>query len=184
MHYDPKLLVFHERRPTPRSFARQMFKYGRGRGDLMRRNPATTRAAYLAPALLLLYLLMLPALLVYGGALSLIPLLLYAGLILAGASRARGRCAVRSRARRGRVAGACEDARTLRRAIRAPLAAALTVLLHVSYGAGVLRGGVGSTPRAHGRRDGNGGSTQPARWEEDRSPHAHPQSPVVVGDQR
>lgn len=56
MRYDPTLRVFHVRRAQFESFAQQMLKYGRGRGELMRRDPTTIRAAYLAPAALLLYL--------------------------------------------------------------------------------------------------------------------------------
>ncbi|MGH9026751.1 MAG: glycosyltransferase, partial [Acidimicrobiia bacterium] len=37
MLYDPYLAVYHERRDTPRGFAQQMFKYGRGRGQVMAR---------------------------------------------------------------------------------------------------------------------------------------------------
>src|ERR1019366_807555 len=47
MRYEPSLRVFHARRAAPRSFARQMFKYGRGRGQLVARRPSTLRAAYL-----------------------------------------------------------------------------------------------------------------------------------------
>ena len=43
MHFDPSLVVLHERRPTVSGFGRQMHKYGRGRGQLMvRRRPSTS----------------------------------------------------------------------------------------------------------------------------------------------
>jgi len=56
MRYEPSLRVFHARRPTLRSFAKQMFKYGRGRGQLLARRPTTLRLAYALPTLLLAYL--------------------------------------------------------------------------------------------------------------------------------
>ena len=52
MHYDPELAVFHERRDTFSGFGRQMYKYGRGRGQLMVRTPATASPAYLVPSAL------------------------------------------------------------------------------------------------------------------------------------
>ena len=60
MHYDPELAVFHERRDTFSGFGRQMYKYGRGRGQLMVRTPATASPAYLVPSALLAYGALLP----------------------------------------------------------------------------------------------------------------------------
>jgi GT2 family glycosyltransferase len=129
MLYEPALRVFHARRPSWGSFARQMVKYGRGRGQLVRREPATARAAYLAPAALLLYLLALPALLAGLGAtlFMLAPLMLYAVLI--------GTTSIRI-------------AWSLRRAGDAPLALALIITIHACYGAGVIRGIVLPGPAA------------------------------------
>lgn len=62
MHYDPNLAAFHERRPSLRSFAAQMFKYGLGRGQLARQAPATLRPAYTVPSALLMYLMAAAAL--------------------------------------------------------------------------------------------------------------------------
>jgi succinoglycan biosynthesis protein ExoA len=124
MHYDPSLRVFHARRPTWKGFARQMFKYGHGRGQLLVRDRRTFRAAYLAPGLLVLYAAALAVALPTGllgrrWPLALVPLAVYLGGVLAGAARI---------------------AATLRRAHALPLAAALTVTVHVCYGLGVLRG--------------------------------------------
>ena len=122
MLYDPSLRVFHARRRTWRSFGGQMFKYGRGRGQLLARRPSTLRGAYLAPTLFLLYLLLLPALVVARSAVALIvlsPLAVYCAVTLATALRAAG---------------------MLRRSSDALLVAALIPTLHVCYGAGVIRG--------------------------------------------
>jgi cellulose synthase/poly-beta-1,6-N-acetylglucosamine synthase-like glycosyltransferase len=56
MFYDPALVAYHERRPTVGSFARQMHKYGYGRGQLTARDPRTLRPAHLVPSALLAYL--------------------------------------------------------------------------------------------------------------------------------
>ena len=121
MRYEPGLRVFHDRRPTRRSFAAQMFKYGRGRGQLMARRPQTLRAAYVAPSALLLYLILAPALLAAGGRAALVlgPAVLYGALVIATALRI---------------------AWTLRRLKDAPLAGALILTVHFGYGLGVLRG--------------------------------------------
>jgi GT2 family glycosyltransferase len=122
MHYEPTLRVFHARRPTLASFARQMFKYGRGRGQLLARRPGTFRMAYVAPAALLLYLLVvLPAAIIAGAplAVALAPAAIYLSLT---------------------IATALWIASTLRRPAATPLAATLIAVIHASYGAGVLRG--------------------------------------------
>ncbi len=121
MLYDPSLRVYHARRPTPSAFVRQMFKYGRGRGQLVARRPGTVRAAYLAPAAFVLYLLLLPALVALSGASAFATILLaaYCGLILASS---------------------VWIAWTLRRPAAAPVAVLLVITLHLCYGAGVLRG--------------------------------------------
>ena len=118
MQYDPQLLAYHSRRPTTRGFARQMYKYGTGRGQLVRRTPATLRPAHLAPTAILLYLIAAPVLWLVE------PLLLLPGLVYVAAL----------------IAAAAKVARGFRSAKVAPLAAWLTVVVHVCYGAGVLRG--------------------------------------------
>ena len=62
MQYDPNLNVWHHRRASLSSFARQMFKYGSGRGQVMVRSPRHQRLEYLLPALLLVYWPLLPVL--------------------------------------------------------------------------------------------------------------------------
>lgn len=121
MRYEPGLRVFHARRQTWRSFGAQMFKYGRGRGQLLARWPATTRFAYVAPSLLLAYLVLLLAVWAWRSppVPALVPVALYALIVLAGAIRI---------------------AATLGMATGVPLAAALTCTVHACYGLGVLRG--------------------------------------------
>ena len=136
MRYDPGLRVFHSRRPTWRKFARQMLKYGRGRGQLLARSPGTFRAAYLAPTALLLYLLLIPVLLALGVGLvpALAPLVLYLALV---------------------ISSALWIGLTLGKPLSIPLAAWLTMTVHVCYGAGVLQGMIS-------RLQARSGS--PARW--------------------
>ncbi|CAN5720883.1 hypothetical protein BH24ACT3_BH24ACT3_09100 [soil metagenome] len=50
MHYDPARVAYHERRATWGGFARQMHKYGRGRGQLTRLAPTSLRPFHLAPS--------------------------------------------------------------------------------------------------------------------------------------
>jgi hypothetical protein len=121
MRYEPSLRAFHTRRPGLGSLARQMLKYGRGRGELTRRHPGTVRAAYLAPTAFLVYLLLLPAIAAWGGQplLALTPLAIYAALVTATGLRIGW---------------------TLRRFAAAPLATALIPLVHLCYGAGVPLG--------------------------------------------
>jgi succinoglycan biosynthesis protein ExoA len=122
MRYDPTLRVFHKRRATWRGFAAQMFKYGRGRGQLVVREPGTARVAYLLPSAVLIYLIVVLALAVTGSeppATLLVPIAAYAALALAGASWI---------------------ALTLRRVTAVPIALGLILTVHGCYGAGVLRG--------------------------------------------
>jgi succinoglycan biosynthesis protein ExoA len=131
MRYDPELVAFHERRPSLRGFVKQMFKYGWGRGALMARDPRTARFAYLAPPALLIYLLALPGLVLAAqqGLVAMLPLGLYGALTAASASRIGW---------------------TLRWSRAVPVAAALTVLTHLSYGVGLVGGLSGA--RAGGNR--------------------------------
>lgn len=119
MYYDPRLVAYHHRRPTLGGFARQMFKYGHGRGQLTRREPQTLRPAYLVPSLMVLYALVGPVLAVTVHPVALLPLAAYAvGIVLEAAWIAM----------------------TLKRLRDLALAIVLLVVLHVGYGAGVLRG--------------------------------------------
>jgi succinoglycan biosynthesis protein ExoA len=121
MRYEPDLRVFHARRPRLSSFAAQMFKYGRGRGELLRRDPRTFRAAYLAPAALLIYLLIASVTISLSSHVELLlaPAALYCVLTVGSALRVGW---------------------TLGRLLDVPLAAALIGTVHACYGAGVLRG--------------------------------------------
>src|SRR4029079_10331280 len=115
--------VFHERRDTFSGFGRQMYKYGRGRGQLMVRTPATASPAYLVPSALIAYGALLPIAAALTRrrmrAATLAPLAAYAAVV---------------------GTGAVAIAATLRKPTTLPLAAALITELHVCYGAGVLRG--------------------------------------------
>jgi glycosyltransferase involved in cell wall biosynthesis len=126
MRYDPALAVFHERRDTFAGFARQMRKYGRGRGQLIRRNWRTARVAHFIPSALVAYAVALPLLVTATPAFA----LGLAAYLLA--------VAISSTA----------IATTLReRRLRSwPLAFALTVTLHVCYGWGVIWGLAGRRP--------------------------------------
>ncbi len=122
MFYSPDLAVYHERRGSLRGFAQQMHKYGRGRGQLLARRQRTLRPAFLAPSVLLAYLLALPLLLLAVGPVAAVPGVLW----LAGVA-----------------AAAAWIARTLHRPTDVFLAATLLVVLHVCYGSGVVRGTLG-----------------------------------------
>ena len=90
MYYDPRLVAYHERRPTLRGFAQQMHKYGHGRGQLTRREPRTLRPAYLVPSLMLLYALVAPAIAVVVHPAALLPFVAYAaGMVVSAAWIAR-----------------------------------------------------------------------------------------------
>lgn len=124
MRYDPRLVAYHERRPSWRSFAAQMRTYGLGRGQLARRRPATFRPAHAAPAALVVYLAALP-LLVWWSPVWLVPLAGYLGAVVAGAVRV---------------------AATLRHPAASLVASAQILAVHACYGAGVIAGLV--RPRA------------------------------------
>jgi glycosyltransferase involved in cell wall biosynthesis len=131
MRYEPSLRVFHARRPTWRSFATQIVKYGRGRGQLISRQPETARVAFLMPVLVLVYLVALPGLLLLAvpPGLALAPGAAY--LLLSAAS-------------------AAWIGLTLESVAAVPVALALTFTVHACYGWGVLMGLPGSgQPDAH-----------------------------------
>ncbi len=119
MYYSPDLVAYHERRATPMGFARQMFKYGRGRGQLSVRRPRDIRLPFVVPTLLLVYLLATPLATLALGPASLIGVLAYLAVASAGAVRI---------------------AATLRRAGELPLALWLIIVMHCCYGAGFVRG--------------------------------------------
>jgi hypothetical protein len=129
MVYDPGMAVYHERRASFRGFASQLFKYGRGRGQVTTRVPSSVRALYLVPAFLLAYLaLSIPLALITPWALA--PLVLYLGaLALNGAGVAVG----------------------VRRPGAFPLAVVLTAMVHICYGAGLYAGLVAPRTRVSSR---------------------------------
>lgn len=128
MRYEPTLRAFHRRRPTWLGFARQMLKYGQGRGQLLAMQPRTARLAYLVPSMLMIYAVLALGLVVSGAgapALVLAPIALYGALTLAGA---------------------LWIALTLRKVRAIPVAAGLILTVHGCYGAGVFRGLVSPRP--------------------------------------
>ncbi len=114
--YAPALWVWHERREGFRALARQVFKYGRGRGQSLRLNPDAIRATHLLPSICLLYTIG------YGAALGAgaVPLFPGAALFPAYAALCAWFAATRTRS-----------------FFKASL---IFPLIHVSYGAGVLVG--------------------------------------------
>jgi hypothetical protein len=111
--HTPALAVYHHRRSGFYLHARQLFKYGIGRGQVVARHPSSLRQlAFLAPAAAAL------------AALALLVVAPVAGLLVVGAyAVAVGVEAVRI--------GGVRDA---------PLAASLLVLTHVAYAAGTVSG--------------------------------------------
>jgi succinoglycan biosynthesis protein ExoA len=120
MLYDPGLAVYHERRAHYRGFARQMFKYGRGRGQVMTRDHDGIRPVFLLAPALLGYLIVSP-LLALLTPWALIPLALYALAVLGGAAFV---------------------AVARRHATDFPLAVLLIVSVHLCYGAGIFAGAI------------------------------------------
>jgi GT2 family glycosyltransferase len=121
MRYEPSLRVFHARRSTISSFAKQMHHYGRGRGQLIARRPNTFRLAYLAPVLLLINLALVVPMLVLGVAVALAlgPIAAYGALVAAGAMKVGW---------------------SLRQIAAVPLAVWLVLVIHTCYALGVIRG--------------------------------------------
>lgn len=113
--HDPELAVRRSQRPTWRAFCRQFFGYGRGRGEQTRIGGIRSWIDF-APALLLLYLLTTPVLF---RPLYLLPAACYLGLVLAAALAAT---------LRARLPGAF------------PRLCLLFPLLHLCYGAGIIKG--------------------------------------------
>jgi succinoglycan biosynthesis protein ExoA len=79
MLHDPELIVYHSRRGTLGGFARQIFKYGRGRWQNTLALPSSLSPAFLLPSIFLLYLLVMPFLSIPG---RLLPLGGYGLLLL------------------------------------------------------------------------------------------------------
>jgi hypothetical protein len=110
--HTPRLAVFHHRRPGFYLHARQVFKYGIGRGQVVARHPSPRQLAFLTPALGAgAAVAALAAFPVVGVAL----VTAYALTVVAGSIRLAG----------------LRDA---------PLAAALVVVTHAGYAAGTIGG--------------------------------------------
>ena len=127
MLYDPRLHVFHERRSRLRPFAKQMYKYGSGRGQVIARDVGGLRPTYLAPVALLAYLATLPLLLRLIGPVAGAPLVVYVVAVLATGVRI---------------------AWPMRDAVAIGIAAHLIPVVHLCYAIGLLRGLVRRRPRA------------------------------------
>jgi hypothetical protein len=110
--HTPALAVYHHRRPGLYRHARQLFKYGLGRGQVVARHPTPRQLAFLAPAAAALAVLVLLAVVPAAG---LALLVAYAIVVVAGSVR---------------IAGLRD----------APLAALLIVLTHAAYAAGTVYG--------------------------------------------
>ena len=125
--HDPELAVVRSQRPDYPAYRRQMFGYGRGRGEQTVLS-GKLKPVSLAPSAFLAYLLLCPCLIGWGGWLLDLPLLGYLALV-AGASLL------------GAVAG--RDWRL------APWLLLVYPTLHLVYGAGVICGL--ARPRFRGR---------------------------------
>lgn len=51
LFFVPESFVWHKMRPTPRTWLRNMFRYGKGRGRLLKRYPAMWNLSYILPLL-------------------------------------------------------------------------------------------------------------------------------------
>jgi ABC-type polysaccharide/polyol phosphate export permease/GT2 family glycosyltransferase len=138
MRYEPELWAAHDRRPDLRGFSQQMFKYGRGRGQLARRSPRTLRPAHLVPTATMLVIVALAiAASATGQAWLAAPIAAYPLAVV--------------------VQGA-KVATTLRRPPAWPAAIGLTAVLHACYGLGLAigllepaTGPARATPMGHSR---------------------------------
>jgi hypothetical protein len=126
MRYEPSLAVYHDRRPDLGSFTRQMHKYGFGRGQVLDRSLRALVTPYLLPVGLLIYLALLPVL-AWVSLWALVPLGVYLAWI---------------------VGGALNVALGYPRGRRTAFAVSFVLLpiIHVAYGAGILRGLVRRPP--------------------------------------
>ncbi|MFA5146529.1 MAG: glycosyltransferase [Candidatus Omnitrophota bacterium] len=114
MLYSPRLAVYHDRRKDLFEFARQVFKYGRGRMQQTLRMPASTPPFVFLPAIFALYLLSL--LLAHSGP-YLVPLYVYMALD---------------------IFFSLEISLKGRDILLAPISACVFPVLHLSYGAGFI----------------------------------------------
>jgi GT2 family glycosyltransferase len=130
MRYDPDLVVYHERRDTLRGFSRQVYKYGYGRGQVLRRNPRSFRVAYLVPSATCIYVALTPAL-TFAGPWTLVPLAAYCLFVAAGGAKV---------------------AYSLKRIGTWAPATGLIVMVHACYGVGVMAGLTAAAGKGRSRR--------------------------------
>jgi succinoglycan biosynthesis protein ExoA len=121
--HDPELAVFRSQRSSYRAYLRQMFGYGRGRGEQTLLS-GKLKPISLAPSLFLVYTLMLPF---FSGGLFALPMLCYLAMVAAASLS-------------GALAG--RDPALLPRLL------VIYPTLHLAYGAGVIKGLL--TPRFRG----------------------------------
>jgi hypothetical protein len=155
MHYDPTFVAFHERRPDLAGYARQMFKYGDGRGQLTRRKPASLRAAYAAPALLIAGLCVTVPLAIRWPV-ALLPLAVYLAAV---------------------VAEGAKIGRSLRSVRGGLVASGLIPVQHALYGLGFVAGLIRRPRRPHR-------SSAPAGWADraDTHPDTRPDDSLATAD--
>ncbi len=113
--HDPELAVYRSQRPSYRAYLRQMFGYGRGRGEQTVLT-GKLKPVSLAPSLLLVYVLSLPF---FGRGLFVLPMICYLALVAAASLFG--------------AFGGGEPALLPRLLLVFPT-------LHLAYGAGMLRG--------------------------------------------
>ena len=78
--HDPALRAYRHQRENLRQFARQVFRYGRGRMEHFWVNPSFFNPIFLVPLVFVLYILTLPLSYSHWGMLAFFPLLLYGAL--------------------------------------------------------------------------------------------------------
>ncbi len=114
IYYSPEFFIYRSQRKTFRHFLKQMFVYGRGRGEQTRLSPKSLRPELLAPSLLFLYCAaLIPALLISGYPAIALPLAVYSLVIILP---------------------------WLPKPAAAPLYPALAFIAHLTYGIGFLWG--------------------------------------------
>ena len=113
--HDPELAIFRSQRPGYRAYVRQMFGYGRGRGEQTLLS-GKLKPVSLAPSLLLIYALLLPLL---NGGLFALPMLCYLAIV---------------------TAASLSGAFSRRDPALLPRLLLVFPTLHLAYGAGVIGG--------------------------------------------
>ncbi len=78
--YAPESFVWHKMRSSPKSWFKNMFRYGKGRARLLKRHPKMWRLSYMLPLIFLIT--MLSTLLFFYSKIFLLPLLYFPTLIL------------------------------------------------------------------------------------------------------